>query len=121
MDICKTITLVASVIALVLGILIFVKMDKHNCNSEPYKGMNVKATNACVGYITMGLGSQDSFPCGDWKYQNDTNNGQCSTDTMGLVSCYGKGSDFGPLDCCSAIDGCDVKNLKRGQTCQDPN
>lgn len=123
-QICKLITLLAALVALILGVIILTKVNKKGWCGEGFahsKKMILDATNACAPLITSDLyGNQNEFPCGDWVHAYK-NNKKCTTN-IGRVDCNTPENGFyAPLQCCDAICDKDLKKLKPGDSCLDPN
>jgi hypothetical protein len=128
--------MVATVVALVLAVVIFTKVDKKGwCNGEKYsmsskmnpksKGMILKSATYACGYLGESLDPDqdygDVYPCGKWAKENKENNGLC---TVGNTQqpCLQQGDDsmYGPLGCCEAICGDSSYMTDETVQCADP-
>lgn len=121
-QICKLLTFLGAVTALILGIIILTKVNKKGWCGEGFdhqvpksQGMVLKATNACA-YISGQI--SDAYPCARWDLENKKNGICVSQDGSTTMPCRGSGTDYGPLDCCDVI--C-PNNRNADGSCSDPN
>lgn len=103
--ICILLTLVCTVVALVLGIVILTKINKKGYCRQSFarqrpkmNGMILKDAQACLGLDQNSV----TYQCGKWA-QDAKNNQPCVSDNGTDMNCGTINDDYGPMACCNVI------------------